>query len=150
MPEVFRVRESEEIKEAVPEKPADVTGIVEDKEEFFSNDSNELDKWETANGKYGLEYLGIKEISKEFPMKMQFQIIDKYIKEEMGDYDRTPQRWQDILKKLESEIGSDKLNAVDRLKKLSGYIKSLNNLKKAKAQNELYKSFRQEFNDSQD
>jgi hypothetical protein len=150
MPEVFRVRESEEIKEAVPEKPAEVTGIVEDKEEFFSNDSNELDKWETANGKYGLEYLGIKEISKEFPIKMQFQMIDKYIKEEMGDYDKTPQRWQDILKSLEAELGTDKMNAVERLKKLAGYIRVLNNFKKAKAQKELYKAFRTEFNDSQD
>jgi hypothetical protein len=150
MPEVFRVRESEEIKEAVPEKPADVTGIVEDKEEFFSNDSSDLDKWETANGKYGLEYLGIKEISKEFPMKMQFQIIDKYIKEEMGDYDRTPQRWQDILKNLEAEFGTEKLNAVERLKKLATVINILKKQKQDKKKLELYKAFRQEFNDSQD
>lgn len=134
MSEVFRTRIAPQEPETAPEQPAEVKGIVDDpsKLEVFKNDSSELDKWEITNGKYGLEYMGISEIAKEFPMKMHFQMIDKYIKEEMGEYDKTPKKWQDILKRLETETGSKELNAVDKLKKLAGYIQVLNKLKKAK------------------
>jgi len=93
-----------------------------------------LDNWELNNGKYGLSFLGIKEIGKTFPVSAQFGVIDKYIKGEMeaNGYDKTPEKWQEILKELETEIGSEKLNVYERLKKLVsliGIIKKQNSLK---------------------
>lgn len=102
------------------------------------NESNPLENWEIQNGKYGLEYLGIKEIAKEFPLKMQFGEVDKYIKAEIRarGYDITPESWQKILSEMETEIGSSKLNAYERMKKLSEFVrivKRFDEIKKKKA-----------------
>jgi hypothetical protein len=151
MSEVFRTREIESEKIEVPEKPAEVTGIVEKKEEFFVESDN-LENWETNNGKYGLAYLGIEEIGKTFPLNTQFGIVDKYIKAELEErgYDKTTARWQEVLKELETEFGTDKLNAVERLKKLAQMVNIIKKQKEFNKKRELYKAFRTEFNDSQD
>lgn len=117
----------------------------------FSQDS-ELEKFEIRNGKYGLDYFGIKEIGKVFPLNAQFGLVDKYIKEELGikGYDKTPESYQKILNEIEKEIDSSKLNAYERLKKLSGYIRAIKKFNEAKKKKELYSAFRTEFNDSQD
>ena len=123
-----------------PEKPAPVTGIVEDPTLIPQPIENTLENWEVQNGKYGLAYLGIKEIGKTFPLNAQFSIIDKYIKGEMeaNGYDKTPAKWQEILSELETEIGSSKLNAYERLKKLSAFV---NIIKKQKALTEKRKLY---------
>lgn len=102
---------------------------------------SELEKWEVQNGKYGHEYLGIKEISKEFPYNAQFSQLDKYIKAEMEErgYDKTPKAWQDILAEIEGEIGSSKLDAIKRLGKLTNYIKVLQKFKAAKKMKESFR-----------
>lgn len=141
---VFRERRQpeESAREDVQEKAAEVTGVVEDpdKIEVFSGKTDSLDDWETVNGKYGLAYFGIKEIGKTFPIKAQFGVIDKYIREEMDSkgYDKTPERWQDVLKGLEEEIGSDKLNVYDRMKKLVSLIRIIKKQNELKAKRELY------------
>ena len=106
--------------------------------EFKPQDT--LDMWEKNNGQYGLEYLGIKEIAKDFTQKMQFSTLDKYIKAEMDErgYDKTPKNWQDILGEIENEIGSKGLSAYDRLKKLNNYVKVLQKFKAAKKLKESY------------
>jgi len=141
----FRKRESTDTPEPEPEKPAEVTGIVEDKTDLEITDgrTNDLDIWEQNNGKYGLAYLGIKEIGKTFPIKAQFGEIDKYIKGELEEkgYDKTPLKWQEVLKELESEIGSDKLNVYERLKKLTALIRIIKKQKELKEKRRLYSSF---------
>jgi hypothetical protein len=138
----FRTREVEKIE--VPEKPAEVTGIVEKKEEVFDNNSDNLESWEITNGKYGLDYFGIKEIGKTFPLNAQFGLIDKYIKDELSlkGYDKTTKGYQEILDSIEKEIGSSKLSAYERLKKLSGYVRAIKRFEDAKKKKELYTSFK--------
>lgn len=137
---IFRTRVIQQ--ESTPEKPAEVTGKVEDpsKLEILEKNPSDLDNWETINGKYGLEYLGIKEIGNEFPLKMHFSVLDKYIKEQLTErgYDKTPAKWQEVLKELEDEIGSSKLNSIERLKKLAGLINIIRKQNSLKAKRKLY------------
>ena len=146
MSEVFRERVAE-TPEPTPEKPAEVTGIVEDKTELeiHTPDNNSLENWEIENGKYGMAYFGIKEIGKTFPLNAQFGIVDKYIKAELEErgYDKSPAKWQEILKELEDEAGSTKLNSYERLKKLASLVNIIKKQKALKAKRELYKSFKQ-------
>lgn len=104
---------------------------------------SELDRWEIQNGKYGLEYLGIKEIAKEFPYSADFSVLDNYIKESLKErgYDKTPERWQDVLREIEDEIGTKNLNAIDRLKRLSQYVKVAKKMNELKKLKDSYKSF---------
>lgn len=143
--EFRRAKEPETVKE--PETiPADVTdhGNREKAltEEPGEKETSPLEEWEIKNGKYGLEFLGIKEIAKEFPMNAQFSVVDKYIKEEIArrGYDRTPESWQNILSEIEESLQSKKLNAYERMKKLSAYINILKKYDKAKALKDLYTS----------
>jgi len=101
---------------------------------------NSLEKWEIENGKYGAEYLGIKETIKEFPYNAQFSQLDKYIKGEMEErgYDKTPKAWQDILEEIENEIDSSKLNAIERLKRVTNYIKVLQKIRELKKKKDSY------------
>lgn len=138
--DTFRTRVIEPEVEQTPEKPAEVTGIVKEKTETFTDTSNKLEEWETNGGKYGIEYLGIRELSKEFPYKMQFQTIDKYIKGELEErgYDKTTKGWQDMLGELEEQLGTKNLNAVERLRRITGYIQILQKINKAKKLKEKY------------
>jgi hypothetical protein len=139
--EVFRERQIETTKESIPEKPAEVTGIVEDKESIpHKIQTDTLEKWEITNGKYGLDYLGIKNIGDTFPLKMHFAVLDKFIKSEIAErgYDVTPESWQNVLKELEGELKTNKLDAYKRLEKLSNYIKVLNRLKALKKPKDSY------------
>lgn len=140
--DTFRTRQIEP-EEQTPELPAEVTGIVEDKTDLeIFTDSSELGKWETANGNYGLEYFGIKEISKEFPLKAQYPYIDKFIKAEMKErgVDSTAENWQNILKEIEGEIGTDK-NSYKRIQKLFNYIKTLQKYRDIKRKKDAFRVF---------
>lgn len=128
--------------ESAPEKPAEVTGIVADPESTpHELKSATLEDWEVTHGKYGLSYLGIQNIGDTFPLKMHFGQLDKYIKGEITErgLDATPESWQNILKEIEAEIGTDK-NAYKRLEKLSNYLKVLSKLKALKKLQEKYKA----------
>ncbi len=127
--EAFRTAQTSH--ESAPEKPAEVTGIVEDKESIpHEPTASSLEEWETLHGKYGLEFMGIKEIGKTFPLSMQFNQVDKYIKAEIKErgLDATPKAWQDILSELEGELGKEK-DSYKRLQKLSDYLKVLSKIK---------------------
>ena len=144
--EPFRTRETTPEIDAPVEITPDTTNHGNQDKAITSEPElslqSELEKWETTNGNYLNEYLGIKEISREFPYNAQSSQIDKYIKGELTEkgFDKTPSRYQELLTELEKEAGSDKLNAVDRLKRLTGYIQVLNNLKKAQQKKQLYAS----------
>jgi len=137
---VFREKVEEVEIEIIPDKPRETEGLIvtdiENKPEEIKK-KNALEDWEIANGKYGLELLGIKEIANEFPLKGYFGILDKYIKEQIGD-ESTPAKWQSILAELEGEVKTEKLDPYKRLKKLSEYIQVIQKLNKL---NELKASF---------
>lgn len=101
-----------------------------------------LETWEETNGiKYGVELFGIKDVMTDFSLKMDYSVVDKYIRDEIKEngYDATPKKWQEILDGLELEIGSSKLDAFERLKKLSSYIKVLKKYKEIKEKKEQFR-----------
>lgn len=141
MDTVFRTR-TEPTPEPTPEKPAEVTGIVDDPNAIpRAVDTQTLEDWETVNHtKYGAKFLGVEEISKRFPYNAHFSEIDKYIKAEMEQrgYDKTPKAWQDILAEIEDAIGSQSLNAIERLQKVRDYLRVLKKLQNIKKQKEAF------------
>lgn len=145
METTFRERIVEK-PEPVPETSPEVKGIVDKPDELniHSEDSNSLENWEIENGKYGLEYMGIKEIGKTFPLNAQFGEIDKYIKSELEarGYDKSPAKWQEILKELETEVGSEKLDSYERLKKIVSLIRIIKKQNELKSKRELYTHFK--------
>ncbi len=145
--EVFRTRETTEPTEPTEERiiePTETTGIVEDKEDISIKTEpvkhDQLTDWETKNGKYGLEIFNIKEIANEFPLKVNFSIIDKYIKSEIEtrNYENNTENYQKILEEIESEIDTSRLESFSRLKRIAEYIKVLNKLYEAKKLKEKY------------
>lgn len=146
MPEgiVFRERQEEIVEPEAPKEERDTPNLVEERIDGALKDPDAveeiqkpspLEEWEIEHGKYGLEFFNIKEIAGEFPLKMQFSIVDKYVKgllEEM-----TPGRYQEAIDNIENEIGSAKLGVYERLKKLSDYVRivsKMNDLKKKREQ----------------
>ena len=145
--EQFRTRTTEApVSSPEPLQSTETKNLVNDplNKEITSNPEfskeSALDKWEIQNGKYGLDFLGIKELATELPMKLNFGILDKHIKETLAEkgYDKTPESWQNVLREMEDEIGSRDLNAYDRMKKLVGYIKVVQRLNSAKKLKESY------------
>lgn len=142
-----RTEPSESTESPKIEAPAvETKGLVSDKDgeavgENFEPKRDALEDWEIRNGKYGLEYMGIKEIAKEFPAKMQFPYIDNFIKSEIKErgLDSTPENWQKILAEIEEEAGIDKKNSYERLKRLFDYIKLYNKFKTTKELKEKFK-----------
>ena len=133
--QVFR-RKLEEAP--VPETPTapkemvndDITGATKAFEESDEPRErvNALENWEMRNGiKYGIELFQIKDVMSEFTVKMDFSVVDKYIRDEIvkNGYDPSPQKWQEILEGLENDLGTGDLDAFERLKKLSSYVKIL-------------------------
>lgn len=147
MDTTFREAPKEQPTQPQETKPLELTDsgnydkALGEKQELSSQ--SELERWEIENGKYGLEYLGIKEIAKEFPYSADFSVVDNYLKGIMKEsgYDQTPQRWQDLLSDIENEIGSKNLNAIDRLKRISQYVKVAKKMNELKKLKDSYKSF---------
>ena len=146
--EPYRTREPEALVIPLIDAPAvETQGVVhnvEDRaigENLEQSKESELDNWELQNGKYGLDYMGIKETAKEFPMKMQFSYIDSFIKAEMAEkgYDKTPTSWQDVLKGIEEEIGTDKNKSAERLSRIYNYLKTLSKYREIKTKRDSFK-----------
>lgn len=117
-----------------PLRPEDRIG---NEEEF-----EKLELWEgEKNKKYVNEYFNTHNIAHEFMWKMPLAQIDKYIREEMDsrEYEKTTTNYKDILKEIETEIGSEKLQLYKRLQKIAQYIQVS---KKFKAIREKKESFR--------
>lgn len=118
-----------------PLRPEDKIGNEEDFEE--------LEIWEgEKNKKYVNEYFNTHNIAHEFMWKMPLAQIDKYIREEMDsrEYEKTKTNYRDILREIESEIGSEKLQLYKRLQKIAQYIQVT---RKYRAIREKKESFRQ-------
>lgn len=143
---VLRTREEpvEEVTEPTPQR--ETPNLVEERLDGAVKDEgavdeiervSELEGWEMEHGKYGEEYFGIKEIAGEFPLKLHFNTVDKYIKSEIKErgLNNTKENYQRILDETEKEIGSVHLDVYKRLSKLFGYVnvvKKISELNKKK------------------
>ena len=67
-------------------------------------------------------------------IKMPTSEIDKYIRSELEKlgYEKTTENYKKILAEMESEIGSDRLELLKRFQKITGYIRAINKLYKAR------------------
>lgn len=144
----FRTKQIEEAPQ--PEAPLkelendDVTGATksfEETDEPPRERESELERWEGEHGKYGLELMGIKEVANEWPYKMQFGGIDKYIREEITErgWEPSPKHYQDILAELEEETGTKEIEYLDKMKKLFEYIQVLKKFKDIKKKKEQFR-----------
>ena len=136
---IFRKRieepESPESVETGRETPNLVDGLIDgaakdlgDSEEISK--PSEFEEWEIRNGKYGIEYFGIGEIAKTFPISAQFAVIDRYVRGKMTG--QTPASYQETIDAMETEIGSRKLGLYQRMKKLHDYVRVMEKYEKAK------------------
>lgn len=96
---------------------------------------DKLEIWEGENNKkYVNEYFNTHNIAHEFIWKMPISEIDKFIRSEMEtkEYEKTTKNYKEILAEIESKIGSEKLTLSQRLHKITGYIRALSKLYKAR------------------
>lgn len=108
-----------------------------ERNENFDN----LEIWEGENKKkYVNEYFNTHNIAHEFIWKMPISEIDKYIRNELEsrEYEKTTKNYKEILAEIETKIGSEKLTLSQRLHKITGYIRALKKLYKARALKEKY------------
>lgn len=100
-----------------------------------------LEIWEGLHRrKYVEDYFNVREISSEFMVKMPIAEINKYMVAELQSRDMavTIDNYKTVLAEIEQEIGSDKLELFKRFHKLTGYIRAVNRLNKAKELKEKY------------
>ncbi len=149
MPEgiVFRERQEEIVEPEAPKEERETPNLIEGREDGAVKDPDAveeikkpspLEEWEIKNGKYGLEFFNIKEIAGEFPLKMQFSVVDKYIKGLLQDGEMTPGRYQEAIDNIEKEIGSSKLGVYERLKKLADYVRIVGKMDELKKKREQF------------
>jgi hypothetical protein len=144
---VFREHQEEVEEPEAPQEQRETPNLIEGREDGAVKDKDAieeiekpspLEEWEIKNGKYGLEFFNIKEIAGEFPLKMQFSAVDKYIKGllQEGGLKMTPGRYQETIDAIEKEIGSAKLGVYERMKKLSEYVKIISKMDDLKKKRE--------------
>lgn len=149
MPEgiVFRERQEEIVEPEAPKEERETPNLVEERIDGALKDPDAveeiqkpspLEEWEIEHGKYGLEFFNIKEIAGEFPLKMQFSVVDKYIKGLLQDGEMTPGRYQEAIDNIEKEIGSSKLGVYERLKKLADYVRIVGKMDELKKKREQF------------
>lgn len=66
--------------------------------------------------------------------------IDKFVRAEMEErgFEKTIDNYQEVLREIEEEIGSSRLELFKRFTKLTGYIRAMAKFRKAKALKEKY------------
>lgn len=144
---VFREHQEEVEEPEAPQEQRETPNLIEGREDGAVKDKDAieeiekpspLEEWEIKNGKYGLEFFNIKEIAGEFPLKMQFSAVDKYIKGllQEGGLKMTPGRYQETIDAIEKEIGSAKLGVYERMKKISEYVKIISKMDDLKKKRE--------------
>lgn len=141
--EVFRERvvEAPEQPIAIPEPTPEVGKPLRPEDKLSTETEKSLVLWEETHGKRFVdECFGTHLTSSEFSVKMPTSEIDKYIRGELESrgYEKSVENYRDILREIESEIGSEKLNLMKRFQRITGYIRVLNKIKKARELKEKY------------
>jgi hypothetical protein len=144
--EPFRTRIEPTIEPVLPKVEIKEVGEKQNPNDNPLKDSdlkpiNNLEVWEGENKKkFVNEYFNTHNIYHEFVWKMPISEIDKFVRHEMESMgqEKTTINYQDILKNIESQIGSEKLELSKRLNKIVGYIRAINKLYKARELKEKY------------
>lgn len=111
-------------------------------EPLKEKDSLSLDVWEGEHKrKYGVDYFDIRNIAHEFPLKANFGVVDKFIKVELENkgYSKTPENYVAVLKQIEQEIGTERMETFKRLQRISDYIKVISKYRALKVKKEQFK-----------
>lgn len=129
-------------KEKVTEAPEEPTEYQkEDASLVKKSDSDIIEIWEAENNtKVVNDYFGTNIIGDTFSVKMPMAEIAKHIHGELErqGLEKTRTNFRETLSQIEKEIGSEKLELFSRLHKLTGYIRAINKLYKAKALKDTY------------
>lgn len=146
---IFRRRIEEEEEPVEVPKPRETPNLRDGFEDGSLKDTDSVDEvvresplneWETEHGKYGHDYFGIQEIAHEFPLKANFGIIDKYIREIITEEGKelNKDEWQKKIVELEMEANSLKLKPYERVKRLADYIKVIKKIRDLEIKKKLY------------
>lgn len=101
-----------------------------------------LDPWQTDTKEYVSELFGIKEVSNEFPYRMQVGALDKYIKAEIAERGWNPdnKHYQQILEELVGETGTEDTEVFEKMKRLYDYIQVVNKYNALKKKKDAFRS----------
>lgn len=148
--EVFRERQIEipedatsaEMEKIILEND-DIQGATKASEESDEPkpERHQIDDWELQHGKYGIEALQIKEISKEFPYRAQFGVVDSYIRAEIEErgWSKSTKHYQQVLQELMQETGTEEMEEIGRLKKLHDYVNIVKKYKELRKKKEMFR-----------
>ena len=106
-----------------------------------------LTVWEELNhSRFVDEYFNTKNTSHEFIVKMPTSEIDKFVRGELQsrEMENTVDNYKSILQEIEQEIGSNNMELFKRFNKLTGYIRAIMKLNKAKALKASYLAMKEE------
>lgn len=128
----------------VPETPRETPGLQPTNSDIPQmNDVPEnIEIWESENRReYAQDYFKIREFVGEFPLKVQYKFVDKYVKGELEErgWEKSVKNWEKIIGELEDEIGSKELTQFKRMQKLFSYIQVVKKMQDLKKKKELYK-----------
>jgi len=148
MSEIFKTRvvESPQEPEMAPQGPKPIPSDAippgaEKASDPSTPEEKKLDIWEGLNRtKYVNEFFNIKEYAEEFGLKMQTAAIDKYVRSELEkrSWEKNTDNWEKVLGEIEEEIGSGRMELFSRISKITGYVRAINRLYKAKELKEKY------------
>jgi len=108
----------------------------------LSQEEKKLDIWEgLKNKRYIDEIFDTHNTKDEFTIKMPTSEIDKFIRTELEKrgYEKTTENYKRILEEMETEIGSSHLELFKRFTKITGYIRALSKLYKARELRDKYR-----------
>lgn len=147
MQTTFREKIQPKTTQEIQQKPKVTPDVVPDDGTLSTDEKirETIDLFETEKGhKLTEDIFDIREIIIEDKVvKMQSGMIDKHIKQTLEDWgwDKTTENYRAVLDKIESTIGSSQMELYKRLQKITGYIKVMNKLKKAKQLKKQYELF---------
>ena len=140
--EVFK----EKVAVEVPTSPevSSTSTVRTEKDDTAINETKDpemLEIWEAEKGKkFVNEYFGSHIIGNTFQVKMPMGEINKFILERMetDGMEKTTKNYREMLSQIEQEIGSEKLTFFKRMEKLTGYIRAMQKLYRARALRDKY------------
>lgn len=133
--EIYKEKVTPEVVEEPVEQQHEDAALVK------KSESDTIEIWEAENNtKVVNDYFGANIIGETFQVKMPMGEITKFVNQELErqGFEKTRTNFRETLIKIEKEIGSEKLELFSRLHKLTGYIRAVNKLYKAKALKDKY------------
>lgn len=128
--------------EPVAETTAETTPVsLEDGVLGSEHPVKPMDEYETASGEYILELFDLKQTHKEMPTKIQFNSLNKYVRDQLTErgWEDNKKNWQSILSEIENEIGTVRLETSERMKRIYEFLMVKKKYKEVKEKMDSYK-----------